>query len=374
MRLWNRVEQYIKKNYVWWLEKIFARKQITPQEIQFKKIVRILVIRQHDMMGDFLVATPVFRALGERFPDAHIAVVTREYFAEIAEQNAFVDDVLIFYKDARKWRPKHIIMFWKKLRSHWDLTIVLNTVSHSLSSDLIAHFSNAKYVLGSEIKPFPGSSRNFFYNLIAPYAKEEKHQTQRNLDILRYIGIDTENYCENFTVDQFELEKAGYFLRDNGIQFDKPIIGFHIGAGKIANRWPVKNFVTLAHRLAKINRVQVLLFWGPAEEDLCDEFERFACFDYIKIKPTSLKKLSAFFKLCDALVCNDTGVMHLAASVNVALVAIFGPTDPNSWKPFGKKFVAIRGTENKAENVSTEEVEKQIMKLIYDSVKKDKAA
>jgi hypothetical protein len=63
-------------------------------------------------------------------------------------------------------------------------------------------------------------------------------------------------------------------------------------------------------------------------------------------------------------ICNDTGVMHLAAAVSTPLVAIFGPTDPNEWKPFGKKFVALRGDKSRCDTVSVQQVLQAIQALL----------
>ncbi len=336
-------------------EKAFGREQLTAQDVGFAKIKRILVIRQHDMLGDFLLATPVMRALRERFPHAHLGVVARKYFADTLVHHPFVDQILIFHEHGIDWTPAKLRAFWRELRSGWDLVVVLNTVSHSFTSDLLSHFSRARYVLGSEQFIFPGCTRNFFYNLIAPYDSLEKHQSERNLDIVRYIGVDTQDLSEAMRVSDAERDIAGKRLKSLGLRQGAPVVGIHIGAGKIMNRWPANRFAEVAQRLREKFGAQIILFWGAKEADLAEQFRAHIRFEPIKVPPASLRELAAHFTHCDVLLCNDTGVMHIGAAVGVSLLAIFGPTDPKEWKPIGKNFIAVRGENEKIDGVTVDQ-------------------
>jgi ADP-heptose:LPS heptosyltransferase len=184
------------------------RSVLTPEEADFSAVRSVLVIRQHDMLGDFLLATPVFRALRNRFPAARIGVLVRDYFADTVAGNPFVDEVLVLQKGNHRWNPRQMMTLFKQLHKRWDLTVVLNTVSHSLSSDLLAELSGGRLLLGSAHRVFPGASRNFFYNLLAPYSTTTVHQTERNLDIVRYIGAQTGDLTACMYVQDAERRDA----------------------------------------------------------------------------------------------------------------------------------------------------------------------
>lgn len=365
------IDRYLKPNVLRILERLFSKAPVSPKDVHHSEIRRILVIRQHDQLGDFLLATPVLRALRDRYPEARIGLLVRDYFADVAARVPAVDEVLVFRANLFHWTFKGFRTLWDQLRKRWDVTVVLNTVSHSLTSDVLAYVSGAQYVVGSEAHVFPGCRRNFFYNVIAPLYLPPRHQTDRNLDIVRILGVDTGDLSEEIWIPENERMSARERI-SKAIAPPPLLIGMHIGAGKKPNRWPVKSFAGLAGEVREKYGAEVVLFWGPAEGDLCREFCSSVNFNPITIGPSSLLQLAACFSQCDALVCNDTGVMHLAAAVGVPLVAIFGPTDPGEWMPMGKNCVSIRGEQGITGNVSPEKVLRELQNLLGGKLRRSK--
>lgn len=346
------------------LEEHIGLVPLDPAVMDNRGVHRILVIRQHDQLGDLLLSTPVLRALKSRFPASQITMIARAYTAVVLENHPFIDEVLTFHEDIRRWTPQKFIHFKKRLRSGFDLTVVLNTVSHSLSSDILAYLSRSALVLGSEHMPFGGCKRNFFYNLLAPYAAEQRHQTERNLDIVRIIGADTNDVREIAGVAEDEKAKAATLIRSLVKDTGKTVIGMHPGAGKPENRWPAAKFAAAGDLLCDQFNAGVILFRGPREQLLVDEVAGRMKNPCAVAPVMSLRDLAAAFSQLTLFLCNDTGVMHLAAAVGTPLVAIFGPTDPAFWKPPGSAFVAVRGRENTVMHVTVKAVVKACRDLL----------
>jgi len=338
--------------------------QLSPDQVDRKSIKRILVVRQHDQLGDFLLSTPVFRALREHFPTAYIAIVTRSYTVDAARNNPYFNAAIPFYETGYNWTLKSIIQFIKKIRSGYDLTVVLNTVSHSLSADLIAYFSRPRIVLGSAYYRFPGTRRNFFYHLEAPYISAQRHQTEQNLDIVRYIGVDTDDRTECMHLTNKELISVQNFLKNQGVDTKAGIVFLHPGAGKIENRWPAANFAQVANYLCDQFGFRVIVSWGHNEVELGEKAIQFLSTSPVALPAIGLRKLAAFIAVSNIFLCNDTGVMHVAAAVGTPLVAVFGPTDPEIWKPIGEKYIAIRGKGNTCLSVSVKEVQAAAERLV----------
>jgi ADP-heptose:LPS heptosyltransferase len=368
LKLWNRLEQAFKRSGLRIFEKWLDRGVVAPNLLNFFALRRILVIRQHDQLGDFLLSTPVLRALRQAFPHAHLAVLTRSYTAEVAYHNQFINETIVFPEKGYLWTPAKLWRLIRGLRRGWDLAIVLNTVSHSLTSDLLAYFSGARYILGSEHLVFPGCRRNFFYNLVARHWSQPKHQTERNLDIVRHLGIDADDRSEVMTLTPQDRLAARDLMRRHGIGEKDVVVVMHPGAGKPKNRWPAEKFAELAISLHRPFEIRLVIVWGAKEQELGLDLRRRLIFEPIVLFGLSLRQLAAVLSLADAFICNDTGVMHLAAAVGTPLVAIFGPTDPGEWKPIGRKFIALRGEKQRCDTVGVQQVLQAVQSLLGEKL------
>ena len=109
----------------------------------------------------------------------------------------------------------------------------------------------------------------------------------------------------------------------------------HPGAGSVIKMWPLAKFLQLEALLASKGYHPEYVI-GPAEMFLKEEL--LACEDDLKTihTPGDIAALAALIKTADALIGNDSGVSHLAAFLGLPTVTIFGPSDPQRWKPYGR--------------------------------------
>jgi ADP-heptose:LPS heptosyltransferase len=361
LTLWNRIEQWGKHNLLRYTEKVMGKIPVSPESVPFDRIRRILVIRSHDQLGDFLLSTPALEALRARFPEAHIGILVRSYCRDTVKNNPCVDSILVHYENGRQWTWPRVRTLAAGLIKKWDMAVVLSSESHSLTSDLWAYLSGAKYIAGSERFVFNGCSRNFLYNLTAPDGGPEKHQSARNLEIVEQFGAGTNDLREKVYVTP--EEKSSLRLRFPDLYDGRPVIGLHIGANKTENRWPVSKFCELSRKLTEQTGARIAVFWGPREHSLAEAFLRDAEVPLAPVEPSSLRNQAIHFSLCHLAVCNDTGIMHLCAAVGTPLVSIFGPTDPAVWKPVGDHVAAVRSDDGKTPSVSLESVLREALRL-----------
>jgi len=353
--MWYHIEKKIKT----WLLKHLSAGQPTqclnPEDIDWSSIHNILVIKQHDQFGDFLLTTPAIRALRLKCPKAKISLVVRNYLYPIAQGNPDVDKICIFYESAWDWTPMRIYEFKVFLRQPYDLAVVFNTVSHSFSSDMIAYFSRAKITLGPELPTFDHMNYNPFYSLNAPVDPGPKHQTLRNMDVVRYIGAETDDLSYRFSLSKVEGSEGKRVIRMLLGDNVGPVLAIHFGTKDPEKRYPIHRLAEIIDCIVKTGQYKIIVIPSPDEDELLNQLHNNTKCDLVVLPPMALRKVAAFLSNIDLLLCNDTGILHLASAVRTPSISFHARSDPSIWKPVGIRHVALyaKAGDIKLINVST---------------------
>ncbi|WP_346826561.1 ADP-heptose--LPS heptosyltransferase RfaF [Serratia inhibens] len=127
----------------------------------------------------------------------------------------------------------------------------------------------------------------------------------------------------------------------------RPIIGFCPGAEfGPAKRWPHYHYARLAQML--IDRGYQIALFGSAKDHEAGEQIRAALDDDARVfcmnlaGETQLEQAVILLASCQAVVSNDSGLMHVAAALNKPLIALYGPSSPDFTPPLSDKAKVIR--------------------------------
>ncbi len=116
----------------------------------------------------------------------------------------------------------------------------------------------------------------------------------------------------------------------------------HPGSGSKRKRWSLSNFLELFYMLES-EKIETAFLLGPAEEDLLPVLsirvpqEKLFFIDDMLCLLKMLSTIKGF-------IGNDSGVSHLSAFIGIPTLTLFGPSDPNRWRPIGSKTAVLRGT------------------------------
>jgi hypothetical protein len=147
---------------------------------------------------------------------------------------------------------------------------------------------------------------------------------------LRVVGAEpSEPLDSSLELMQEDLRSAERRLGGLGLE-QKNFVLLLPGSGTPRKNWPAENFVQLSQRIQL--RYPVLVVLGPAEQGLMPVFHRGSL---SVTNDAELGELAAIARLARCFVGNDSGVSHLAAAAGARGLTIFGPTDPNRWRPLG---------------------------------------
>jgi len=338
------------------LIRVFVRPRKTDTAFDASNVRSILVVRQHDQLGDMLCAVPLLRALRQKFPSASITLVASPVNYSVMLHHPYVDEV-IAYDKARFLVSVRAL--WESIRKkQFDLAVVPGTVSISFTSNLIALLSGARWRIGPEsLNGIPNASSYCFSTTVVLNWTEEKrrHQSLRNLDILRPLGISTNDLSSIIGLTTEEKKEARRLLAPLRKQF-RFLVGLHPGAGKTANRWRADGFSTVANRLSKELGAGIVITSGPKDEEHVQQVLRHLEGTYLLIARQPIRAVAAVIDGLDLYITNDTGTMHVAGGTAAGILAIFGPTDPLEWAPVGQKNHYITAKDGRVASITDEEV------------------
>lgn len=369
--MWYPIEKRFKTRVLRWLARHPIGKRLGPPgAIDPDGISRVLIIRQHDQFGDFLLTTPAIRALRARFPNAHLTLVVRAYLYPVARGNPDVDEVLVFHESGWRWRPRDIGSFVDLMRDPVDLAVVFNTVSHSFSSDLIAWLSGAPVVMGPATPTFDHLDHNPFYTINVPVDRGPRHQIQRNLDVVRHVGADTDDFSYGYIMSE-EERKGGRevveSLAGGPGRPEGPVVAVHFGTGDVRKRYPVEQLARVCDGLAARLSARILVIPAPGEDDLLRALREATSTPIHTAPPLSLRAAAGVIHAVDLLVCNDTGVLHLAAAVKTPTLSFHATSDPACWKPPGAMHRAFYAVSQRIDEIPPDRVCREITAMLGDS-------
>jgi heptosyltransferase-2 len=123
-----------------------------------------------------------------------------------------------------------------------------------------------------------------------------------------------------------------------GVPAGVPLVVFAPGAEfGSAKRWPSDRYAELANTLRQSHpHAEILLLGSGKDKPVCDDIVAAAPGVRNLAGATSLSEAIALIARASAVVCNDSGLMHIAAALQRPLVAVFGPTDPRHTPPLSE--------------------------------------
>jgi heptosyltransferase-3 len=130
--------------------------------------------------------------------------------------------------------------------------------------------------------------------------------------------------CRTHAADYFAIQVGCPLPAISHIDCARQDAGFavlHPFSGSLRKCWPLERFQELARRLERHLPVR----WCAGPDDALPGAVRIA----------DLYELACWLATARVYIGNDSGITHLAASVGIPVIALFGPTDPRIWAPRG---------------------------------------
>jgi ADP-heptose:LPS heptosyltransferase len=186
------------------------------------------------------------------------------------------------------------------------------------------------------------------------------HRVEKNLSVventclanLGNISTANKEIHLRLVLNSAARRKAEEFLRQHRLE-KAFLIGIHPGCGlgyDIPKRWSEDKFAALGNRLGEeFPNVALIIFAGPDEREIGQRIsQKIVNGKAVLAAGLTILETAALIERLRLLVCNDSGLMHIASSLDTPTVAIFGPTDPAEVGPWGNIHRVIWAAENLA--------------------------
>jgi ADP-heptose:LPS heptosyltransferase len=284
-------------------------------------------------LGDMLCAVPALRALRRALPRAEITLIGLPWARSFARRFAHLLDG---FHELRGYpglpeqpaRPLDIPAFLAAMqRQRFDLAIQMHgngTVTNPLTVLLGARHTAGCYVPGQFC---PGATG------FVPYP-EDVHEIRRPLALLAALGIPPEGEDLEFPLRDRDFDAQGAQGALGALQLTAgDYVCLHPGS-RSARRWPAERFAAVGDALAGTGLIVVLT--GTSDEAaLTRELTGRMRAPAIDVAgQTDLGGMAALLSGARLLVCNNTGVSHLAAALRVpSVVLIENEAEVARWAP-----------------------------------------
>jgi len=295
---------------------------------------RTIVVIKPCCLGDLVMTTPLLAVIRRAYPAASITYVAGTWSKVIPEHHPAVDTVIDCGTVGIPGR--YNLSDYRKLVStlrhqHFDLAFVLDRSPMLTLLPLLA---------GIPRRVGPDSlGRGFSLTDRVPVSSSPthlQHQAEVYLDLARAIKLPIDAPRMRFEPTARERQSVSRPSRLRVALFTGG--GSNPGMDLTAKRWPLERYQELARRLIHELDAQILLIGGPGDVPLNQQLQ-----DALGIQEdaiinltgkTSLGELAAQLEQCSLFIGNDSSPMHLAAAVNIPVIAIFGPTSPQEYGPY----------------------------------------
>jgi lipopolysaccharide heptosyltransferase I len=333
--------------------------------LQSAEFSRILLIKP-SALGDVVHTIPVLVKLRARYPQALIDWLITPENAEVVRHHPALSNVVLFSrrdfsKRGRRWRA--LLAFFNLLkqirRAKYDLVIDMHG---QVRSAFFALMSGAGVRIGfdrpikrtvtvsaqHDLKNIPshgwrGAREGSWiaYTHRIPIRTLDVHAVDRYLWVAPLLGLDDDPPDLAIYLSSETALNVERLLEEHGVPASKPLVVLVPGTIWETKHWTIEGFAGVARELLR-NGFAVALAGTKRDQVRCQQIAAAAPGACDLSGKTTPADLAALIRRAEVAVTNDSGSMHVAASLGKPMVSVFGPTNPVHIGPYQRPESVVR--------------------------------
>ncbi len=320
----------------------FLRLFIRKKKRKIPEKIKSIFFIKFAAIGDIVLLVPTIRLLRRNYPDAKITFLCTELNVSMVNRIPYLDEVISinvyeFLKNIFKF-----IKFIRFLREK-EYDLVIDGEQWSRIDTIITAFMRHKFLIGYKIE---NQYKHYFFDVTAEHLRT-RHEVENFLALLAPLGIypvNEEDKQLEFTLSPEEVKFAEEFWKNEKLK-DKYVIIFHPGFGTngYARDWSNDNFIDLGKKITSdFPFVKIIVTGNVNDFSMCKKIA-----DGIKSNSSifvqkNLGNALSIIKYSDVIICGNTGILHLAASLGTKIISLNGPSNPKIWGAYSKNAIEIQ--------------------------------
>lgn len=316
-------------------------KQFPADQISRVELEQVLVMQLEDSSA-VIMLSPALRALREALPDAELTLMTSLAGSQIASLLPWVDHVMVDQgveqegTSRRSINPREEIAYIERLRQqNFSIALIFSSVSQSSTRAAFAC-----YLAGIPYRvAFARGMTGSVLSHALPPLSDDIHQVDRNLTLLRSIGILEADHKMELNIPENVENRANELLGSTGLKVNLPYTVLAPGSIGMLNQYTPDHFAAVARILSAQTEQQLVVVGTAAEAARIEPVVRVADENlygnvYSLVGKTTLSELAAIIRHASLTIANHSIYMHFADVFECPMVILHSETDQVSqWMP-----------------------------------------
>ncbi len=265
--------------------------------------VKNLLIIRLSSLGDILLTTPLVRSIKKKYPEIKIDFILKKEYKDLLKFNPYLSNIIEY--ETERYEKK--IILGQLAKTKYDFVVDLQNNFRSAEIRRIIKVPSVKF-----------NKRTIDKFLIVKF----------KINRLKNAPQIPVRYAE--TLDDFKLDDGGLDLFlppdiKSELYGEENLIGFAPGSKHFTKMWPKDYYIELGNKLTD-DGFKIVLFGGENDLQTCYEISNKIPSSINLCSNNNIYKTAVNMKRCSAIVCNDSGLMHVASALKIPVLAFFGST------------------------------------------------
>lgn len=299
------------------------------------------VVIQTAFLGDLFLSIPLLQQLRLQYPQDSLILVCKKGLGEYFFKENIVDEVFEVTKNQRGSYKKIV----NELNKHQIKNLFC--VHRSIRSQLMSLQIKAQRKIGFQsLLGFFIFDDHIKYHQKWPEAiRQLSILTSINTEIASEISKNEWDYLNKTGADGLLLPIPSFFQTQTASRLGvAKKIALFPGSVWATKKWTWQGFAEVANYFLN-QGFEVFLMGGADEKNLCEEIQKLARLAQVLAGHKTITESIEFMRSCALVISNDSAPAHMAASLNIPVISIFGPTTLDlGFRPWSSKAIVIENT------------------------------